>query len=151
MKVTVTGFLFNNNKVLFVLHKKLGKWMHVGGHLEEDEFYEEALKREVMEETNLEIQIINEPYPFGTAELTAHHPLNIKKESKEGNRKICIDFVALVKNPESISLQKEELLDYRWLREQDMDNLDTFEEIKKLAKKAFKIQRDHLKIRQDNS
>ena len=40
-------------KILFIHHKKLNKWLFVGGHIEENEDPESAVKREVKEETNL--------------------------------------------------------------------------------------------------
>ena len=44
-----------NKKILFIHHKKLNKWLFVGGHIEENEDPETAVIREIKEETNLDI------------------------------------------------------------------------------------------------
>lgn len=46
-------------KVLLHKHKKLRIWIAIGGHIERDENPIEALFREVKEETNLKIELIN--------------------------------------------------------------------------------------------
>lgn len=46
-------------KVLLHKHKKLNIWIAIGGHVEKDENPVEALQREVLEETNLKIKILN--------------------------------------------------------------------------------------------
>ena len=49
-----TGFIADKGQVLLILHRKLGLWLPPGGHIEKDETPEEALHREVLEETGLE-------------------------------------------------------------------------------------------------
>lgn len=44
--------LYRNKKINDINH---GKWIGVGGHIEENETPEEAIKREVKEETNLDL------------------------------------------------------------------------------------------------
>ena len=43
-------------KILFIHHKKLNKWLFVGGHIEENESLTDAVVREVHEETGLTIK-----------------------------------------------------------------------------------------------
>jgi len=50
---TVNGFIVHNDKVLFVMHKKLQMWLPPGGHIELDEDPEEALYREIEEESGI--------------------------------------------------------------------------------------------------
>jgi len=59
--LTVAGYIFNNKKeVLLIHHKKLNLWLPVGGHIDEDETPDDALIREVKEETSLDIRILHE-------------------------------------------------------------------------------------------
>ncbi len=50
---TASALIIDEGKVLSVYHKKLGVWLYPGGHIEADENPEEALFREVREETGL--------------------------------------------------------------------------------------------------
>lgn len=55
---TASVFIVHEGKVLLHLHKKLGKWLQPGGHIELDEGPLEAARREVKEETGLDIELI---------------------------------------------------------------------------------------------
>lgn len=55
---TVTTYLFYENKTLLIHHPKFHKWMPPGGHLEINETPPEGARREVLEETGLEIEFL---------------------------------------------------------------------------------------------
>ncbi len=57
---TATVYLFHEGRVLLHRHEKLGKWLPPGGHLEPNETPPEAARREVKEETGLEIVFIEQ-------------------------------------------------------------------------------------------
>lgn len=59
---TSTVYILNckEAKVLLLFHKKLQKWLPPGGHVEMNETPPEAARREVMEETGLEIEFLEE-------------------------------------------------------------------------------------------
>ena len=52
--------MVKEGKVLLVYHKKMDVWLYPGGHIEENETPDEAVVREVMEETGLSVEIISE-------------------------------------------------------------------------------------------
>lgn len=58
---TVLCYIKNNNKYLMLYRNKkqndpnAGKWMGVGGHIEDGETPDEAMRREIKEETNLDV------------------------------------------------------------------------------------------------
>lgn len=56
---TASALIIDNDRVLLVYHKKLNVWLYPGGHVEQDENPDEALIREVREETGLEVEIIS--------------------------------------------------------------------------------------------
>ena len=62
MDETVLAYIFKQDKVLMLYRNKKkndineGKWMGVGGHIEKGETPDQALKREVKEETNLDVK-----------------------------------------------------------------------------------------------
>lgn len=57
---TASALIIENGKVLLVHHKKLNVWLYPGGHIEDTENPDEALVREVKEETGLDIEVIGE-------------------------------------------------------------------------------------------
>lgn len=56
----ITVFIVHGGKVLFVRHPRYDKWVPIGGHIELDEDPEQALFREVAEETKLTVEILSD-------------------------------------------------------------------------------------------
>jgi 8-oxo-dGTP pyrophosphatase MutT (NUDIX family) len=137
MKILTNAFIFHEQKLLFVFHKKLQKWMHVGGHAEEGEYFDESLFREIKEETGLKVKILNQEKKISEYELAI--PFFIRTGDDKKNSELYVDYVCEVEGNPKIVLQKEELLDYKWITEKEIDEIDTFPLIKILAKKAFNI------------
>ena len=59
---TATAYVIESDKVLLIFHRKLKKWLPPGGHLHPDELPSVGAKREVREETGLEISFINQDF-----------------------------------------------------------------------------------------
>jgi len=59
---TATVYILNDEKsqVLLVHHKKLGKWLPPGGHIDPNETPPEAAVREAKEETGLDVELIKQ-------------------------------------------------------------------------------------------
>ena len=57
---TTSVYILHQGQVLLLMHPKLKKWLPPGGHVEENESPPEAAKREVKEETGLEITFIKQ-------------------------------------------------------------------------------------------
>ncbi len=55
---TVAVFVVWQHQVLLHQHRKLGKWLPPGGHIEAVELPDEAAIREVLEETGVKIQLV---------------------------------------------------------------------------------------------
>lgn len=57
---TATVFVVNDeNQVLLVWHRKFGKWMPPGGHIDPNELPEDAAIRECKEETGIDIELVD--------------------------------------------------------------------------------------------
>ena len=56
---TATGFVVDKKSILLHWHNKLNMWLPPGGHIEPGEDPEQAVIREVLEETELEVKVIN--------------------------------------------------------------------------------------------
>ena len=60
-RTAVRVILINNDNKIAILHKKnKNEYKLVGGGVDEGEDYEEALKRETLEEAGCKIEILNE-------------------------------------------------------------------------------------------
>ena len=57
---TTSVYILDEDKVLLIFHPKFQKWLPPGGHIEENELPSEAAKREVLEETGLEISFYSD-------------------------------------------------------------------------------------------
>lgn len=59
---TATVYIIDKGQVLLIYHRKLKKWLPPGGHLDPNETPPEAARREVREETGLEIEFIQDEH-----------------------------------------------------------------------------------------
>ena len=57
---TIAAYIVFENKVLLIHHKKLERWLPIGGHIELDETPEDALYREIQEECGLKVEIMSD-------------------------------------------------------------------------------------------
>ena len=55
---TVAVIVVHENRVLLHIHKKLGRWLPPGGHIEQNELPDEAAVREVLEETGVTARLV---------------------------------------------------------------------------------------------
>lgn len=137
-----------NNKILFIHHKKLNKWLFVGGHIEENEDPEMAVCREVKEETNLDIELLGKRYPRKEDYIK---PFALQKNVIKNNHiHIDVFYVAVAKNPDEIKAKKDEILNYKWFSKEDImnSNIDTFPEKKKMALDALEyVETSHTRCR----
>ncbi|MDQ3811252.1 MAG: NUDIX domain-containing protein [Chloroflexota bacterium] len=65
---TVAVFVAHAGRVVLHYHRKLGKWLPPGGHIEDNELPDEAALREVLEETGLRVRLV------GPRGLGIHQP-----------------------------------------------------------------------------
>ncbi len=56
----VSAFVVHDGKVLLIHHKSYNKWLPLGGHIEMDEDPEQALYREIDEESGLKVRVLAE-------------------------------------------------------------------------------------------
>ena len=56
----VSAFIVNRDRVLLVHHKQYDEWLPIGGHIDLNEDPEEALHKEIREESGLPVRILAE-------------------------------------------------------------------------------------------
>jgi len=79
---TVAIFVVHSGKILLIHHRKLDKWLPLGGHIELDEEPEQAALREAKEESGLDVELLGERPPTtspGTRALIAPRFLDIHR------------------------------------------------------------------------
>jgi 8-oxo-dGTP pyrophosphatase MutT (NUDIX family) len=121
---TVAIFVVQSGKVLLILHRKLNKWLPLGGHIELDEDPEIAALREAKEESGLDVELLGERPPTtepGTRALIAPRFLDIHRIN-ETHEHIGMIYWARPKSG-SLTLARDEHLDIRWCGGGDLDSL----------------------------
>ena len=140
-----TGYVYDRKTdcFLLILHKKSGKWLPPGGHLDKGEEPHKGALRELREETGIQGRIIN---LFASPEVgtptVAQLPSpfcvlyeNIPSEV-EGEEHAHIDFVYVVEvNPsELLNLRADEVLLAKWVSAEEVDQMDSFENVKQVCR-----------------
>lgn len=122
---TVSIFIVKDQKVLFIFHKQLNRWLPLGGHIELNENPEEAAIREAQEESGLEVELVGDRPPIqkeqGFVPLLQPHYMDIHL-IKEPHWHIGMVYFARVKSGE-VKLNTQEHRDIQWLSDKDFDDL----------------------------
>ncbi len=121
---TVAIFVVRNHKILLIHHRKLDKWLPLGGHIELDEDPEIAAIREAKEESGLDVELLGERPPTtepGTRALIAPRFLDIHRIT-DTHEHIGLIYWARPKNG-SLSLADAEHHDIRWCSAAELDAL----------------------------
>jgi 8-oxo-dGTP pyrophosphatase MutT (NUDIX family) len=121
---TVAVFIVQDGKVLLVHHRKLNKWLPIGGHIELDEDPEQAALREAKEESGFDVELIGERAPTtepGTRALITPRFLDIHRIT-DTHEHIGLIYWARPKNG-SIALAREEHHEIRWRSSEELDSL----------------------------
>jgi ADP-ribose pyrophosphatase YjhB (NUDIX family) len=106
-EVVVGGAIRQGDRLLLVQQKKqqsTGLWGLPGGHVEANESFEDALRRELLEEVGLV--------------LDSHSVLRVDKQGSNFEH-----HTFLCKAHGTVSLQQSELLGYGWFTEPDLTNM----------------------------
>jgi 8-oxo-dGTP diphosphatase len=138
--LVVTGFIFNNDKLLLIHHDKLNKWLPVGGHIEKDEVPDDAMIREAKEETNLDIEILSDPDIPAVADIkrSLSIPFHVNVHSVGDHDHCTLCYICRAKNPESLIINKE-LRNFKWISKEELNNSSLTEGVRVICKKAFEL------------
>ncbi len=134
---TVAIFVVHDSKVLLIHHRKLDKWLPLGGHIELDEDPEQAALREAKEESGLDVELLGERPPttgHGTRALIAPRFLDIHRISETHEHIGMIYWARPKAGPRGRAasddqqvvptmLSHEEHHDIRWCSDADLDKL----------------------------
>ena len=126
VKSTVASIISKNNKILLTKRSKIlpegGKWCLPGGHIKPKEKAEDALKREIKEETNLKVK--SSKFLFYYDEIIP---------------KLKISNIVLVFSIQVSGKEKNnfEVSETKWFSKKEIEKLNMAFEHKNILKKFF--------------
>ena len=138
--LVATGYIFNNDKLLLIHHKKLNLWLPAGGHIEKDETPDDALKREIKEETGLKIEIVSKDSisTAGNTKKILAIPFHVSVHSVGDHDHCSFYYVCKALNPEDLQIN-EELKGFKWVSKSELQNDSILIDVKNQALKAFNV------------
>ncbi|MCL1790389.1 MAG: NUDIX domain-containing protein [Peptococcaceae bacterium] len=140
---TATGIVFNKgNEFLMIKHKKQRVWLPPGGHVEDNELPDEAVLREIYEETGVRAALI--PYRHGLSvakencrELVRPFTVLLEDIEKNGTHN-HIDLVYLCRAlNEDLTFRDAETDGVGWFSYERLEKLETYENVIKTMAKAL--------------
>lgn len=134
----VTVYLYDpsQDKFLFVNHKKLGRWVAPGGHLEENEDPCETATREVLEETGLQFDFVNPKLKVPDIDNIIKMPYAIQlNKIKENHEHLDCVYLGIIKDGKATLNERESNgLSFFSLNEIMSEDFLSFEQTKKWCK-----------------
>ena len=122
---TVAIFVVHEGRVLVIHHRKLDRWLPLGGHIELEEDPEQAAFREAREESGLEVELVGERPPTteqGTRALIAPRFLDIHRINPT-HEHIGMIYFARVRSGD-LTLATAEHHDIRWCTGEELERLE---------------------------
>lgn len=136
---TVAVFVVDAGRVLLHLHRKLGKWLPPGGHIEPDELPDEAALREVEEESGLVIELmgtqgIPSDYPDDTVQLVVPAGIQLERITP-GHEHIDLVYFARIRRVASPSDPFES---FQWFALDDLNSIPVTGEVRGWCDRAIR-------------
>lgn len=146
--ITASGFVFSkkDKKILLLEHKKLGKWLQPGGHVEEfDKTILDTAKREIFEETGLKdldlVSLsINNNIPF---DINTHFIPESPKKNMPAHYHHDFRFLFTVEEISKVEIDNQESNGYKWL---DINELHDTSNMNIIIDKINKILNSDLRV-----
>jgi nucleoside triphosphatase len=138
-EATVGGLIVRSDgKILLVKSYKWNNYFSVpGGHIEFGERAEDAIKREILEETGLDVEVIEL--------LMVQQAINPEGYYKRDVHYIFLDYLCKAKNSE-VHLDNVELQDYLWINPEEALKLNLEPYTRRLLEKYLNKTKDTLSI-----
>lgn len=137
-------------KLFLHKHKKLARWIGIGGHVENHENPLEALIREVREEIGTDTTLLPPPTKplLGAPDAIELPPPHLMFEFKidayqdqPEHQHVDFVYIGTVPNPQEIQMIEE----FRWFSESELREVDNLQMATyRIAKKAFAIGNKYL-------
>jgi len=139
--VTTLFLVREDGKVLLTMNKNLNTWIPVGGHINPGETPEEAIKREVAEETQFDFEFLEEPEYKNDGNIKIIKPYMIQIEKvPHHNQHMNFIFIGKCKswNEKQATDENEKL---RWFSKDDLLQMEgkMLENVRETALKSIEL------------
>lgn len=132
---TATCFIVNDDKVLLHFHKKLEKWLPVGGHIDRDELPHKAAEREALEESGLKVDINGRENLSDEVDKLPRPDKVLLQDINDHHQHI--DSVFFVETEEEDFDSEEGIEEMAWFKEEEIKELDAAKEVKNHSLEAL--------------
>ena len=140
---TATGIVFNSKKeILMIHHNKLKVWLPPGGHVDDNELPDDAVLREIFEETGIKAKIISNKRELALSskhckELEIPFIVLLEDITGDGTHN-HIDMIYLCEAiNEELVPQETEIHGIDWFTIEQFDELETFDNVIKTVIQAL--------------
>jgi ADP-ribose pyrophosphatase YjhB (NUDIX family) len=120
------AYIVHKNKVAFVKHKELKRWLPVGGHIGPEEDPEEALFKKIKQETGLsknQLTILSKKPNFKSDEQKYLYTPNLLDIHKIGENHKHIGIIFFIKSKtKKLKTYDKGHDDIKWLSKADLHN-----------------------------
>lgn len=136
-----TGFVVFGRKTLLLYHRKLGMWLPPGGHIEDGELPEEALLREIKEETGIDAEVVSpkaRPDPPEKGIRFLHVPSHVQLEEIPGHP-MHIDLIYFCRaKSDRVGIRPAEHENFGWYSARELRAAHVREEVRRSGVEAIK-------------
>ncbi|RJO61425.1 NUDIX domain-containing protein [candidate division WS5 bacterium] len=134
-------YIVHKDKVLLHLHKKLGIWIPVGGHIDRNELPEKAALREIKEEAGVTVRLHNPDKQIGVSDVRQLFcPIHILLEDIDQVHQ-HIDFIYYATSEsEKLAPQDGETTNLKWFTAEEVQALEGApQNVKALSQEAIQL------------
>jgi ADP-ribose pyrophosphatase YjhB (NUDIX family) len=137
--LVATAYLVRDGKTLLHKHRKLGLWLPPGGHIEAGETPDEAVLREVREETGLAAEFVEPPSAPDIQDdrvESLHQPQRVQVEAIP-NHPHHVDLIYFMRAGPGEAVAEAGATGWRWFSPQDLSDPDLTREVRESAAAAI--------------
>ena len=133
-----TTFVVQRGRTLLLLHRKLGKWLPPGGHIDPHELPDVAALREVEEETGLQVALLDSGAELGPVRRLAQPLCILLEDISPDHQHIDLIYVARVVEGE-VQHAPLESREARWYDPEALAGPEVPSDVRDLGREAIDL------------